>query len=386
MAWEKLGSTKVGTLTPDTSDDLTTDKGWVSNTNDWSYNATNDTIDLATIRRSTTAQRIYIDLQDADYLGSGNNLSDTSWVIRLGKFKVNSLGTGGGVLAIIGVSSSTDDSGTNQDAVAFDYAFNTSELFIRLKALDGVNFEGAGQVSDAFSSSIVPSTSTSYRWELVRNGSVFTLTAFAENDTTYSTPLETATVTKTGITGLRYFKIINDSEQNNSVTADMEIFGDIKIWNGVTSVADVTDTITVSDLAAKKHLMVQYHIIPSGSLDNISSRFNNDTGSNYTYRYSTDGATDGTVTSHNKIRFRSGGAVSNDFFGVLNIINESSKEKLLISEQIRNNTNGAGNAPSRAEVVGKWANTSNQITRIDISQDGSGSFDADSEVTVYGSD
>ena len=61
--------------------------------------------------------------------------------------------------------------------------------------------------------------------------------AFAENDTTYSTPLETETVTKTGITGLRYLKIINDSEQSNSATADIEIFGAIKIYNGITAVS-----------------------------------------------------------------------------------------------------------------------------------------------------
>ena len=233
-AYYSMDSTSLG-ATADVTDDLTTDKGWVSNTSDWSYNATNDTIDLATVRRSTTAQRIYIDLQDADYLGSGNNLSDTSWVIRLGKFKVNALAPSLGVTAIVCLSDSIGDSGTNQDAVGFDYGLKSTELYIRLKALNGVHFEGGGQVSDQFSSSIVPSTSTSYRWELTRDGNVFTMTAFAENDTTYSTPLETATVTKTGITGLRYFKIINDSEQNNSQTGDMEIFGDIKIYDGVSS-------------------------------------------------------------------------------------------------------------------------------------------------------
>ena len=196
-------------------------------------------------------------MQDSDYLGSGNNLSDTSWVIRLGKFKVNALASGANVLAIVCLSDSLDDSGTNQDAVGFDYGLKSTELFIRLKVIDGVHFQGGGQSSAGFSSSTVPSTTTSYRWELSRNGNVYTMKAFAENDTTYSTPLETETVTKTGITGLRYLKIINDSEQNNSATADMEIFGDIKIWNGTTS-ASTNDGALVSSLSDKANLKAYY--------------------------------------------------------------------------------------------------------------------------------
>ena len=158
------------------------------------------------------------------------------------------------------------------------------------------------------------------------------------------------------------------------------------VWEllGSTKLGSAGDIITVDNLTVKNYLMVQYFIIPSGSLDNISARFNNDSGSNYARRYSTDGGSDGVSTSLNQLRFRSGGAVSNTFFGEFPITNISDEEKLVISHQVRNNANGAGTAPSRAEMVGKWANTSTQITRIDLIQDGSGSFDTDSEVTVYG--
>ena len=44
------------TLQPTVNDDLTTDKGWVSNTGSWTYNSTGDYIDFATITRSQTAQ------------------------------------------------------------------------------------------------------------------------------------------------------------------------------------------------------------------------------------------------------------------------------------------------------------------------------------------
>ena len=57
----------------------------------------------------------------------------------------------------------------------------------------------------------------------------------------------------------------------------------------------------------------------------------------------------------------------------------------MISDYIQNTT-GAGNAPNRTEWVGKWANTSNAITRVDVTNTGSGSYAEGSEVTVYGTD
>ena len=48
------------------------------------------------------------------------------------------------------------------------------------------------------------------------------------------------------------------------------------------------------------------------------------------------------------------------------IINRSASEKLVIGHSAFQGTSGAGTAPQRAEGVGKWANTSSQITEIDI--------------------
>ena len=186
-------------------------------------------------------------------------------------------------------------------------------------------------------------------------------------------------------------KWVNTSSNITSIQAVNTGSGDfaagsyITVW-GANPAPVTADVITVDGLEAKKYLMVQYKIVADGTLDNIAAQFNNDTGNNYAYRVSVDGSADSTVTSNSKIRFRFGSAVSNDFFGTLNIINESTKEKLVINDQIRSNTAGAGNAPSRAENVAKWANTSNQITRVDIIQDGSGSFTDGSEITVYGTD
>ena len=50
------------------------------------------------------------------------------------------------------------------------------------------------------------------------------------------------------------------------------------------------------------------------------------------------------------------------------------------------NTAGAANAPKRMEGVGKWTNTSSQITSIDFNNGGSGSYDTGSIIKVWGSD
>jgi len=221
----------TGTQNVTKTDDLSTDKGWTSNSSDFTYNATNDSVDLATLRRSTTSQEIYIDLQDSDYLGAGNNLSDSSFTVRFGKIRWNTIPSGGGVTANIMLSKGLQDSGTNQYTVNLQQILNSSEAITRARANSNTNNEGNSTHVQSFSSTYTPNTSNIYRWEIVRDGNDFAFKVYAENDSSYSTPLETKTVTATGITDLRYILITNDSEQNHSNTADMEILGDIEVIN-----------------------------------------------------------------------------------------------------------------------------------------------------------
>ncbi len=148
--------------------------------------------------------------------------------------------------------------------------------------------------------------------------------------------------------------------------------------------AGTASSITVDSLAAKKHLMVQAKLFASGGGIDTRLTFNNDTGSNYATRRNFNGATDGTGTSAAYIEdlLNSG---NEKFLINMNIINEASKEKLVISESVGSGTAGAGNAPTRAETVGKWANTSNQISEVKITTS-SNAFAEGSEVTVYGTD
>tara|TARA_Y100000590_G_scaffold456023_1_gene605738 strand:+ start:524 stop:1570 length:1047 start_codon:yes stop_codon:yes gene_type:complete len=162
-------------------------------------------------------------------------------------------------------------------------------------------------------------------------------------------------------------------------------------WQELASVdlSSGADEISTGTIASKKYIMWNYHVLSSGAanaLDNIAFRFNNDTGNNYCYRHSDNGGSDGTNTSNSYLRFRSGSATAQDFFGSGYIVNKSDKEKLLISEQIYNGGDGASSQPKRSEMVGKWANTSAQITEIDLIQDGGGDFLTGSYLQVFGAD
>ena len=149
--------------------------------------------------------------------------------------------------------------------------------------------------------------------------------------------------------------------------------------------AATADVITVDSLAAKKHLMIQAKGIASSADISFKLRFNNDSGSNYTFRSSTNGGSDGTDTSETYINAGTGFSGTANIFGTFYVINEAAKEKLVISECTAGQS-GAGTAPERKELTGKWANTSNAITRVDIHNSGSGDFGEGSEGTVYGTD
>ena len=146
--------------------------------------------------------------------------------------------------------------------------------------------------------------------------------------------------------------------------------------------AATANVITVSDLAAKKHLMIQAKI--KGGNGNTFT-FNNDTGNNYTHRYSNNGGSDGTQTSRANLWSYYDGSDTTKFT-TLYVLNEASKEKLVITHNVSAVGTGAGTAPTRTETVGKWTNTSNQITRVDVGTFTTDGIEEGSEVTVYGTD
>jgi hypothetical protein len=152
---------------------------------------------------------------------------------------------------------------------------------------------------------------------------------------------------------------------------------------GSTTLGSTNATITVT-FTAKKYLIVELYATGSSGSKNALIFFNNDSGNNYSYRESKDGAADATSTTQNVIAgsdFASTVGQYSRFF----IINIASQEKLVSGHTIIQNTAGAGNVPDRQEFVGKWTNTSNQITEIDIGIAGQ-TWNTGTTLTVYGSD
>ena len=155
---------------------------------------------------------------------------------------------------------------------------------------------------------------------------------------------------------------------------------------GRTTLSSAGDSINVASLSTSDYpyMMVLVHGINSGQIQN-NMRFNNDSGNNYGNKYSNDGGSDSNFTSQANIV--NSDTYTSDVFQLDNVINNnSSQEKLVIGGLVAENVSGAGTAPRRTEYAGKWANTSDSITQVNLINTGSGDFDTGSEVVVIGYD
>jgi len=153
---------------------------------------------------------------------------------------------------------------------------------------------------------------------------------------------------------------------------------------GSTKLTSAGDTIEVAGFTAKKFLYLEFHGIDTGGTINCSMTFNSDIGMSYAIRESVNGGSDSTnVNLANTDNLT--GTVTGTVFAVLYLINVADEEKLFISHGMEN-TNGSANSPERKELVGKWTNTSDQITTIKATNGGTGDYASDSELVVWGTD
>jgi hypothetical protein len=147
------------------------------------------------------------------------------------------------------------------------------------------------------------------------------------------------------------------------------------------------DTLTISDLTAKKFNQFLTHIAASGNMA-PDLTFNNNSNTVYASRKSTNGGGTSTQTSKAFHEFNTSlGVWSSSEFYVNNTCSISGEEKLSIIFLATGGTAGAGNAPERVEFVGKFVPSPDaDITRIDNNNVESGSFDTDSNVSALGTD
>lgn len=173
--------------------------------------------------------------------------------------------------------------------------------------------------------------------------------------------------------------------QDGDITADKldaDAIGHGYVEIGRTTLGSNGSTISVQNLPSFKYLLIIMDLIATGGAIDAQCTFNNDTGNNYTHRFANDQAADTTTTSAANFNMKSSAATS--AFIQLEVLNVAAREKLFRAYGNSGSASGAGNAVTRREMAGKWANTSAAISRFDVSESGAGSFAAGSEVLIFG--
>ncbi len=177
----------------------------------------------------------------------------------------------------------------------------------------------------------------------------------------------------------------NDDDLNARIGT---INGFTNVWweeLGRTTLGSAGDTITVSSLPARKYLTVLWHCV--SAVNNIQPvlRFNNDTGSNYSLTYSQNFGAVATLTSQTEISVASASS-QGVHVGEATVSNFSSQRKMVRGRGASDASLGAANGSTTIEVIGKWANTSAQISRVDLVNLGAGDFASGSQLVVLGHD
>lgn len=153
---------------------------------------------------------------------------------------------------------------------------------------------------------------------------------------------------------------------------------------GRTTLGSAGDTISLTPIAARKYLKIYVDVTATGGAISALVQFNGDSGSNYATRRSLSGAADTTTGSASSMITSS--TTSTKFFIELEVENVATQEKLGHYRLNDQSTAGAANVPNRIEGIGKWANTTNQITRVDVVNNQAGDFAIGSQLIVLGHD
>ena len=158
------------------------------------------------------------------------------------------------------------------------------------------------------------------------------------------------------------------------------------------------NTLTISDMTANKFNVIMWHVSGSSSNTvNAQQRFNNNSNAVYARRGSTNGtyASNVSAVSQNEINYTSNATMWGNAFTTQYVCSISGEEKLLISHTAFGGTVGAGTAPERVELVGKFVPSPDaNITRVDTinningtgGNDGSGNMQIGDNLSALGSD
>ena len=142
--------------------------------------------------------------------------------------------------------------------------------------------------------------------------------------------------------------------------------------------------MTTGAFTQKKFMNILYYSIPTSSMTPVWS-FNNDSGTEYAARDSRNGGSDALNTSGGGHNMAPAMPDITPSVVVMYQNNIATEEKLTIAFICFQNTAGAGSAPQRVEFTGKYTETTNPITDMDVTANTS-TFAIDSNLSAFGTD
>ena len=151
---------------------------------------------------------------------------------------------------------------------------------------------------------------------------------------------------------------------------------------GSTTLSSTASPVTVSGFGASTFIQELHHGIESGAYGS-SLRFNNDSGTKYANGRSANGAAKNNGANRTFIE----NVYGDDTLMISYIVDIASEEKLLINSGVFAGTDGAGNAPNRLQLVGKYVpSPTARITQVNRFDSEGGAHGIGTNLTVLGSD
>ena len=308
---------------------------------------------------SGNTQMPYLDLQNSSYLGSGNYASETKWVLRWKQTWASSPDNYGTPFMVLSSTTGYQSASQNYIGIRFDGSSITA------------GGETSSAVDGASSSTGVSTsyTSTTYYMELVRDGSKIYVRNYTSSAYDTIAQESSAISIGSGTYNLRYIKMI---PRWDTGSGDYDTTWDeIKFYNN-------QNNLTLPLSTTKKNYRLEAHLL--GANTRVLVTFNDDSSSLYSYRFSANGASDSEGNTA-QTSFNPTVATSPDEkYLTMDISNDQTKPKLVNADLVDDDYN-------RMELTGKYANSTDLIDKIKITNnDSNGSFAEGSEMVLWGSD
>lgn len=311
-------------------------------------------------------------------LDLGTQLSDTKFVLRW-SMVFSDLVIGTATNMFVGMSNEDQGSG-GADLQDFIMArIQNSNSGETLSGISGINVAPSGVGTDD-AQAITWETERKYFFEVVRDSATtYKVSVFDDADYTFPITISNCTVSS-GVTNLRFFRIMN-IDSPNPVSGELDgVFDDVKIWDGV----DVADSF-----GARRYLqLLETNLAINGNIQPEITA-NLDFSLNYAVRFAENGVSQGTFLNQDNIALNNQTLDDTQGFVESVIYNSELEEKLFQVHSFGSNTIGPGNAPVRRdEMIHKWTNTFTKISRLFMGHDllDGGTLDTDTEAVIFGTE